>query len=728
MKLISRFCWAVSFGAMELVCGGAAAFAQTADTADSRTSVLEEIVVTAQKRTESLQDIPISISVLTGEHLQQTGAEGFQDYLPGVAGVSYLQIGGQENAIFIRGVSGGLNEAGASTTGIYIDEAPVSQNIGGTVNLSPFDLQRIEILRGPQGTLYGASSMGGTIRLIMNKPDLQNVDVAFDGTGSYTHGANYEANGMVNVPLLSNTLGLRITSGYRDLSGYIDDPGLGKSRINYDKLTTARVQLRWQPAEQADVLLSVAYQKEVYGENSLAFVGPKYGAYQANYVYPVNGEQPFYLYGLTVKYDLGFANITSATNYAEKEATHANDSTSNAVIFGVKAQPGQYIAAFSTYDSKIFTEELRLASKDSGPFDWLLGAYYEAGTPPNLSAQWTTNIPALQGTDLYSSHDDGNQHQRAVFGELGYHILPSLEVKAGLRESHYETHTPTLQSGILAGGPSLYSYSSARSQFTDKRFAINYQVAPEHLLYTQAASGSRPGVDSGASGLPEACLAELPALGYATPPKIAQPDNLWTYEVGSKNSLADRRLTLDGDVYYTRWRNVQNLILLSCGYDLNGNAGAAQIRGAELEINARPIDPLLLTLSAALTDTEISGGGNVGLGALEGDPLPMVPKYNGSFSSRYDFPLFGGAKGYFRTDVTYVDAELAGFAARRSGFRMSPYTLPGARLGFLKDNYELSLFATNLANHRIVTWVQQAPYADAVARPRTIGLNVKFRL
>jgi iron complex outermembrane receptor protein len=700
--------------------------AESATDVGPQSSQLQEVVVTAQKRTERLQDVPLAVSVLSGDTLQQMGAQSFQDYLTGVAGVSYFTNRPTTNLIFIRGVSGGVNIGSASTTGIYIDEAPVSQAIGGTVDLNPFDLDRVEILKGPQGTLYGASSMGGTVRLIMNKPNLDKFDASFDGSGSYTDLANYSANGMVNIPLIANTLGLRITAGYRDMSGFINDPYLALHNINSDEQVNLRGQLRWKPSEQADVLLSFAYSREQYAFNQNAFVGAGIGPHEADYVFPDSGVQPFNLSGLTVNYDFDFAKLTSATNYSEKFSRVASDITFFAPAFVVTPGPGQGIGFYASYDAKTFTQELRLASKKGGRFNWLVGAYYESGTPPNLGAHFASNIPALEGLDLYTSQDSGEQHQRAAFGEVSYEVWRSLTVTAGVRESHYDLHTPTLQTGLLNGGDSL-SYSNARSEFTDKKYAINYQLSPDHLLYAQAASGSRPGVDSGVSGLPPNCLSELPALGYPTPPKLANPDNLWTYEVGSKNALDDRRVTLNADAYYTRWRDVQSIINLSCGFSFNGNAGAARIRGVELEANLRPIDPLLLSLSVALTDSQITQS-NASLGALAGDPLPLVPKYNGSASARYDFPVFAGATGYVRGDVTYVDGELSDFAARSDAYPVSAYVLANLRLGFLKDNCEVSLFATNLANRRIVTYEGDSPLAETLLRPRTIGINFKWHL
>ena len=693
-------------------------------TAASQSVALEEIVVTAQKRSERLQDVPAAVSALTGDYLAQSGAASFQDYLNAVPGVSFYQNGGQNNAIFIRGVSSGVNIVSTSTTGVYVDEAPVTQSIGATVDPNPFDLERVEVLRGPQGTLYGASSMGGTIRLIMNKPQFDAVAGAVDGKLSSTShgGTNYEGNVMVNLPA-SDALAFRLVGGYRDLDGYIDDANLNRANANFDKLTTFRGMARWKPTDSADVLLTVAYQKEEYGYHPEVFVGPAYGPYQAAHGYPERGEQPFKLYGLTVNYDLGFGTLTSATNYFDKRSVAVRDQTRFAPLLGVSPGPGQGVASDFIYDAAVVTQEMRLASKEGQHFHWLAGGFYSGGKGPDLSAGSETNIPALAGVNVYTADIPTRQHQFAAFGELGYDVTDKLTVSAGLRHSHYVSHNLDNESGVLAGGD-VNTDASTSNHFLDQRYSASYKLSRDHLLYAQVSSGSRQGGPTGAVGLPQPCIDQLQSLGFNPIPSQTNPDSLWNYELGSKNTFSGGQFMVNAAAYYTKWKDMQSLLFLDCGTSFTSNTGSAQIRGVELEMSARPIEPLTLTLSGAYTNTSITQG-NADVGALEGDPLPLVPEVNGSFSARYDFPLFSGLKAYVRSDVTYVDSEYADFRAARGGFRIPAYSMVNARVGLLKDRCEFSLYATNLFDERIVTFIARSPLRDTLARPLTVGLNVK---
>jgi iron complex outermembrane recepter protein len=330
---------------------------------------LDEVLVTAQKRSERLQDLPAAISVLSGEFLANSGSNSFQDYLGGIPGVSYWQNAGQSNAIFIRGVSSGVDVNSTSTTGVYIDEAPVVQSAGSTVDLNPFDLERVEVLRGPQGTLYGAGSMGGTVRLIMNKPQLDAFDDLFESEVSQTAhgGTNYEVNAMVNLPV-TDTLGLRLVGGFRALDGFIDEVDIGQKNANFDQVATLRALTRWQPSSQLDVLLVITYQDEVYGAHPEAYLAPGYGPYQGGSNYPESGTQPFRLYGLTLNYDLGFAALTSASNEYQKRSVAVRQFPEPLSNLGVAPGTPGGAGLDLVYDIASFSQELRLASKAVGPY------------------------------------------------------------------------------------------------------------------------------------------------------------------------------------------------------------------------------------------------------------------------------------------------------------------------------------------------------------------------
>ncbi len=708
-----------------VLCSGLAALPAFAQVASDGSAALEEVVVTAQKRTQRLQDVPASISALSGELLARKGADSFQAYLNAVPSVSYFQNGGQDNAVFIRGVSGGLNRLSAPTTGVYIDEVPVTQSKGGTVDLNPFDLERLEVLRGPQGTLYGASSMGGTVRLIMNKPRFDGVASNVDARFATTRhgGTQYEANAMLNLPA-SEQLAIRLVAGYRDLDGYIDDVHLNRRDANTERMTTLRGMARWQPNERTDVLLTVALQDQEYGAHSEAFVDPSYSEYQSGFLYPESDDQPFRLYGLTINHELPFASLTSASNYFDKDALSVRDYTVFAPLLGIDLAADEGFGLAGGLDARLFTQEVRLASSGSGPWRWLIGGFYSEGTGPDTTVQTVTDAPVLAGVNIYASDIQIDQQQVAGFGEIGYELTPALTFTAGLRTSHYRSRGFDRESGELVGPVPIDEPLDSSDQFLDQRYTLNYKWDGERLLYAQAASGSREGGPSYALGLPSSCLADLNTIGYTTVPTQSEPDTLWTYEVGSKNTLADGRVTVNAAAYRTEWKDVQSLIILECGFSFNGNSGAATVKGAELETSARLFDGLSVSLAAAYTDTRITEA-NTSLGAVQGDPLPLVPEVNGNLGISYEFPAFGGAVAHVRGDVTYVGSQYASFRALPVGFEIPAYTLVNARVGVQWDRYEVALYATNLFDERVATFRTTNPLRDTILRPLTFGINLR---
>ena len=368
-------------------------FADSGTAESGSRQTLEEVVVTAQHREERLQDVPAAVTAITSDKLEKTSAQSFQDYLVGQPSVTYYSNGGQTNLIFIRGVGTGANIGSASTTGIYVDEMPIAEAIGGTVDLHPFDLNRIEILRGPQGTLYGASSMGGTVRLIMNKPKLDVYEGVLRGDISNTaHGSlNYGADVMVNAPLVQDRLAVRLVAGYQYIDGYIDDVRQNTSNINDNRITSLRGQIRWVPIDKADVLFTFTRQDDIYGGKNEAYVGAAYGPYQAASPERLNGKQPFRAYSLTINYDFDFATFVSASNYSEKFAIAHEDLSSLLPLIGGPADGA--LGFLAEYRNDVFTQEVRLASERGGGSIGWLGDFIPMAHFLVLSVRWRQKSP-----------------------------------------------------------------------------------------------------------------------------------------------------------------------------------------------------------------------------------------------------------------------------------------------------------------------------------------------
>lgn len=716
MKLMKAFLFASC--ALPLMAGAA-----NAQDRPARGEV-EEVVVTANKRVERLQDVPQSITAITDQKLRETSATSFQDYLLGVPGVNFYQNGQQTNAFFIRGVSAGVNITASQTAAIYIDEAPVTQALGGTTDLNPYDMERIEVLRGPQGTLYGAGSLGGTIRILLNKPKFSTYEATMVGKVSRTaHGGNnYEINGMANIPLIKDKMALRLTVGARENDGYIDEIVLKEKNVNSDSMVSLRAQLRYQPVENLDLLASVLFQTQKYGAHNEVWLNPIYGDYEAGRAVEERGKQPSKLYSFTANYDFGWATLTSATNYFDKTAVAVRDVTASFL----PNLPQNAIAAYLQYKSQTVTQEIRLTSNGDTRLKYVVGAYYQNGNNPSLRSRFfatPSSTPLLVPNDLTDSgFSSGGNNQLAGFAQMTYKVTEQLEAIAGVRVSQFKKHA-------FAGDGTVRV--EANDTFVDQRYGVAYKIDPNHMVFASASSGSRGGSPASAvvNGLTAPCQTEVNTIyGGQVPP--LSPDTLWQYEAGTKNSFAGGKFSIDASAYHIDWKDIQSSLTLACGIIIPGNAGAAKIDGAEIEIIARPVDGLTLTASGGYTDTRITEGVPA-IGAPKGGQLPLVPHYTGNLSARYELPLTGNNRAYIRGDYRFVDSSYANFQGARTGVRIPSYSTISARAGFAWDRYEIGLFGTNLGDERAFTNILNANNAAqrraSIITPRTVGVDINAR-
>ena len=688
-----------------------------------------DIVVTAQKRGDQrLQDVPLSIVAIAGETLRKQGAVAYRDYLVQLPGVSYQSNGGFKDKIAIRGVADAIGSRTLSTTGIYVDEAPISEVDASLADISTYDLERVEVLRGPQGTLYGASSMGGTVRLITNKPSLTQSGGQIDATGSsLAHGGfGYSADGYVNVPLITDLLALRVTGGYRRTAGFIDNLAYNKDDANSGISDYVRAQLRYQPNPALNVLLSVQHKFDKRNGNPDEDLNRvKYDQYR---LFPDHQHYNTNIYGLTVDYDLSFAHLTSATNYIDKKGVTTRDFSADVADIadaGFSVAPDSGAALFYSYPNKLFSQEVRVSSTRHGRFNWLIGGYYSRFHPHNAQTEHLTD-GQLADVDFYSSLTNLKRTQLAIFGELSYEIVDGLTATAGVRASRVTTHSYNFTDGILNGetddGPALRS----NNKNVQQRYNLQYKLDENHQLYAQAAQGFRAGGPIVPSTRP-ACLAELATIGYSSAPTQYGPDRLWNYEIGVKNAFLARKLRVNVSGYQIDWRNVQLSESLACGDQFTANAGRARIRGAELESSLAPTPGLILTFNLGYTDSEFRDT-NTKIRTVKGGSLPGVPKWNYSASLDYERPITARVSGFFHTDYGYVGgnrlSDLPGQSASR--LRIEPsYDLLGARLGARFEGFEVSVFGTNILDKRgiLATSFGQHNY-QTVTTPRRVGVEV----
>lgn len=720
-----------TFRVAQLAEGQAALGPQAGSTADVNTGqrlAVEEIVVTALRRDQRLQDVPAALAVLSAEDVKAKGAQDMRDYLTTIPGVNYAEnnVGGMR--VTIRGISDGLVGSTAPLAAIYIDEAPVTENALGTFDPDIYDVDRIEVLKGPQGTLYGSGSMGGTVRIIGRKPELNVFEGAIEGTLSSVNdnAMGERVDGVINMPILQDHVALRMSAGYREDAGWIDDVTRNDDDANTVEKRNARAQVLFQPADRTSVTLGFLYQDEDRGLPPFDDLSlPKY---QNGRIYRQGGDSDGQLFSLTLRQDWDAATLTAASNYLEKDSSATFDTINTRAVLarlaGVTVTPSDGIGLLALGGITQFTQEVRLASTGDSRLGWLVGGFYSDAKTDLTEAFDLSQAPSFSGVitgrEFYESHDRFDTRQIAGFGELTFKFTDQLSMTAGARVFEVRQDFSNQSTGLLADGDSAFEQRVEQSSST-KKFLLQYQANPDHLVYAQAVQGFRIG---GANGpVPTStCGPDLEEAGYQSAPAGYGPDKLWNYEVGSKNALLDGRVQLNAAAFYVDWGDIQNTVGLLCGLTFVTNAGEAESKGIELETAFRPVDGLTLNLSTSYIDATLTSIAP-GVAATEGDRLPLTAKWSGNLSALYERDLRGDLTGFVRSEVNYVGDRWNNF--RSVGARavlMDSYTTVSARLGVRTDRWSVALFGTNLTNEYFVLNVNFPSY-ELVGRPRTIGVN-----
>lgn len=732
---------------------------------------LAEIIVTAQKRSESLEKVPLSIVAVTGETLAESGVEDFSELAARIPSVVLNSAGPGRSSYSIRGIASiGGN---APTTGFYVDETPIlpSGGDGANATIDPdlFDLARVEVLRGPQGTLYGASSMGGTIRLITNQPDAHKTEGAVKLEGSDTqHGAgNVRVDAMYNVPLIDDRVALRVVGTYKAFSGFIDrevgvwapnpnvadgfpayptspgQPSAVVRDVNTERLYTLRTAIRIAATDALTITPSVWAQRLLMGGPSNYDVpsgesgGPLIQARPFNISEGYSDQ--FMLANLTVNYDLGWGNIISNTSYMHRRESTPDDETEALEIAFPQGQfvPNAYAPIVTTRE---LTEEVRLAFNPTGwPLTGVVGAYFNNANrhyyvnylTPNYATlfgnSYTTQT-LLQGVALsdvnYSQNGDYAPKQSAVFTELNYAITEKWKLTGGIRWYDLQYTTVRNEDGWSNGGPTISTGEAKNTGFNPKG-ELSYQATPEQLYYVSASRGVRPG------GVNTSNLAEK-GCGQDYGPY--QPDSLWNYELGGKTRWLNGALQVNSAVYYIKWQDVQQGETLPCSYQITQNAGEAIVRGGELEIQGQLGSHLELGAGAGYTKAVLARDAP-NLGGLAGQQLQNVPRWNGSASAKYLFEPLAGYSGFVRADAQYVGISYPDFDRSDPSTFQRSYSLLNLRAGLIHGRWETNLFLENAfdkqaALSKFIPDNYDAPTRTRMFtnRPRTIGISLELKL
>lgn len=737
---------------------------------------LEEIIVTANKlNAETELNAPISIQAISGATLQREGASGIMSIAGEVPGLSIQDLGPGDKKYVIRGI----NSTGDSTTGVYYGEAVISGTNGDDgggfqPDIRLYDLDRIEVLRGPQGTLYGASSMSGTIRFIPKKPDMRKIGgyLTMDRSETQHGGGNYNFNGAINLPIVSGRLALRLVGWKLYDSGYIDQIRVGDGvtanntsgtsvavqplgflgGTNWDKVGGGRAILRYRPTHNLIIDANFTSQTETAGGSS-RYTPAGVTAFNGGPIAPIQGcdlcntdvtQSPWSdnikVFGLTARYTTSAGTLTATTNQFNRATNFTFDSTPILVSFGVPV-PAE---TFEPRERKVNSSEIRFASALDFPVNFVVGIFREHDTQ-NLAVQVITtganglvtgpfststandalDFPGV-GNTFFGRTDSRGNTQYAGFGEATWKITDRWTAVAGTRyytETLNGFQTQTHPFGGFPGAPNLVPIYDPRAKFNKVTWKgnLSYKFSDAMLAYGTVSTGFRGG---GLNAVSEP---------FEPIPSAFAPDTLTNYELGIKGRLFDGLFDYQLNGYLIHWNNIQVQLTTADGaFVYQGNAGKAQVKGVEFDIAAHPIRYLTGTFSGSWQDARLTEGATATQKALNptlgvtGDAIPNVPKFQFSFNLNYTRPIYGDWQGVVATDVTYRGSENSYFASNSFNVMLPSYALVGLRLGVVNGPWSVTAFAHNLTNKRAQVSAinsSQDPHALLTVQPRTIGIT-----
>jgi iron complex outermembrane receptor protein len=743
-----------------------------AETAPAASGTVQEVVVTAQRRAESLSNVPVSISAYDRAALDNIGARDVMDVARTMPGILVRSGFEGTTSIAIRGVS---SSVGSATTGIYIDDTPIqvrALGVGGTTTSAfprIFDLERVEVLRGPQGTLFGSGSEGGTIRFITPTPSLaQSSMYARSEIGFTDHGdPSYELGLAIGAPVVVDSIGFRASIYGTSSGGWINrapypDSAIAARNANAETALVANVAFTFKPSATFTITPAVYFQRE-HSQDVAQYWPQLSNPSSAQFV---NGQliaQPMtdqlVLPSLKLQWDLASATILSNTSYINR----TRDVTGDYSFIITEAFTGNYtgprVVSPNPFQNpqEAFTQEIRVQSRASDQaLTWQFGAFYQESQQKSLQPTYSPQLGQLtqalfglsvldtfgvdlyQGTQAFYALDTSKETQSAVFGQVNVRLASALSLDVGLRVARSRFSFTNYQDGPFNGGQ---SGSAGRHSDTpvSPKIGLNYKPTADMLLYASAAKGFRSG-GANTPVSPVLCKDDLGALGLTQAPQAYNSDSTWSYELGSKMKLANGRILLDGSVFYIDWKNIQSLVpLLHCGFVFVGNLGDAVSKGFDLQSSIGLFDGLVVRLGVGYTQGEFARPLYVAPGVplvSQGDKLD-TPPWHVSVAADYTSAITDGRRQVYvhaqydydtgydlqsPNDVTY-DAPANHMATTR---------LMSARLGLKFDRWDTSLFVDNALNsHDRTSLFHDFAGSELVRsttfRPRTIGFTATYK-
>jgi iron complex outermembrane recepter protein len=713
-----------SMGVLALLAGAGPVVAQDADE-----EALGDMVVTAQKRSERIQDVPVSITAVDGSRLVDDGSTQLTDYAAYVPGM-YVDSNGTpgQSTISLRGIG---PMGSSATVGMYIDEAPIgSSGIYNstsvlTFDLMPYDVRRIEVLRGPQGTLYGANSIGGQLNYVTVAPALDEFEgkvgvEALDVQDASDTDFNYGAR--LSFPLVEDSLGVSLSYARRELPAYINNIQTGEEDINEGTQEGARLGVLWQPSDRTSISLS-ALRQEVESDGNAVLMEDENGVpvgdgLSTNLLLPEPYESTFDLYSLALNFGIGDLALTSVTSYSTAEFSVMQDASR---FFGTLLG-GVLSDLLNTFDQEKLTQEIRLASPEIERFEWLVGGFYtdednEVGQL--LSAYDPTTgalIPGLNPTAVVQLPNEYQEY--AAFANGTYKFTDAFHLSAGLRYARNDQDFRQVSFGVVV--PPADDPGTSEEDVVTYSLSPEWHVGEDSLVYARIATGYRPGGPN--------------VLIPGVPPTV-DSDNMTSYEIGLKSIAAGGNVQFEAAAFFMDWEDIQLAVTFPNGLGGLANAGTAESKGVEGSMTWLAGDNLTLGMNAAYTDGKLTS--DTDTGGQDGDRLPRTPEWSGALSADYVLESGNDLSWRFGGLVRYVGDRLSDPTSEPDSIVADAYTtLDLSAAVTIRDRFTIRAYARNVTDEdadlsRSTSIANSAPggappqhIAVTPLQPRTVGLVV----
>ena len=763
--------------------------------AEDGANVIEEIVVTATKRSENLRDIPMTISVLGQDDIEIQGINDSGDIARRVPGLIHSQAGKNLTPHFsLRGMAVSSNPENVnSPVSTYLDDFPITSSNSST-NPEPnlYDVQRVEVLKGPQGTLYGSGTLGGIVRVVTNKADPSGFDYSVSTDFGSTSGSlRQRYNGMVNIPLSDNAA-LRLVGYLRNEEGWVDNIGTGINNADNVEESGFRASLLWMVNDELTATFGTIYQKSEPEDLSLSNTRDDIGI--ATTFKPQYSDTEFTAHNLTLEYDMGFAELTSSTSYFETETVQENDLSSF-----LAATPFPFPWGMIRDDShENLIQELRLVSNSDSKLNWVVGAYYadretdygqdhhtvpELVAERNLAGLWTTSLS--DNVFIEASKRVNSDVETAFFAEISYELTDTLKLALGARVGEVEVTDVRWAEGIeginamiqtnlrwylgeVGAAPKLDVYDlyevfpegirpygilqddgtyinqpwAVKDDYSTAKISLAWQANDDVNLYAMAAKGFRGPQINGAS-TSNGGVSLIDPTDIVIAPG-SESDSLWNYELGMKAIWFDGVLDSKVSLYFLKWEDMQHQVVrVSDAGSFITNAGAAESKGLEVELRALPTANLEVGLNFSISDarmTELTAAQEALTGFKLGESEKLTnPEFEASAFVQYTTPVFDGNELYLRTDIQYVDGyyNKGLFVPGKPGVidtgaeKSDAYHNVNVSVGLNAQNWTAALYGENVLDNDDITYIYPAVFLKnryGTLRPRTFGLRLTYRM